>query len=58
MDVSLMDSLLGLALAYSATYVLYCWVHGGAARAEAAYDPAATSEAWSPADSHRNTHSA
>jgi hypothetical protein len=26
MDMSLLDALLGFALAYSATYVLYCWV--------------------------------
>lgn len=57
MDVSLIDALLGLALAYSATYVLYCWVHG-AARAETARDHAAISEVWSPAESHHNTHSA
>jgi hypothetical protein len=27
MDMSVLDALLGFALAYSATYVLYCWVH-------------------------------
>jgi len=27
MDTSLLDALLGFALAYSATYVLYCWVN-------------------------------
>lgn len=27
MDLSLLDALLGFALAYSATYVLYCWMH-------------------------------
>lgn len=27
MDLTLLDALLGFALAYSATYVLYCWVH-------------------------------
>ncbi|MGE5523068.1 MAG: hypothetical protein ACM3SS_05075 [Rhodospirillaceae bacterium] len=26
MDMSLLDAVLGFALAYSATYVLYCWV--------------------------------
>jgi hypothetical protein len=26
MDMSVLDALLGFALAYSATYVLYCWV--------------------------------
>lgn len=25
--MSVLDALLGFALAYSATYVLYCWVH-------------------------------
>jgi hypothetical protein len=30
MDVSVLDALLGFALAYSATYVLYCWVHSDA----------------------------
>ena len=28
MEPTLLDVLLGLALAYSATYVLYCWLHG------------------------------
>jgi hypothetical protein len=27
MDISLLDALLGFSFAYSATYVLYCWVH-------------------------------
>jgi len=27
--MSLVDALLGFALAYSATYVLYCWLHAG-----------------------------
>jgi hypothetical protein len=26
MDATFLDALLGFALAYSATYVLYCWV--------------------------------
>ena len=30
MDMSLVDALLGLALAYSATYVLYCWLRSDA----------------------------
>ena len=30
MDVTLLDALLGFALAYSATYVLYCWLHADA----------------------------
>lgn len=29
MEPSLVDALLGLALAYSATYVLYTWLHAG-----------------------------
>ncbi len=58
MDVSLMDALLGLALAYSATYVLYCWIHGDSSRTRRARRYASASEAWSSADSHRNTHSA
>lgn len=29
MDVSLIDALLGFVMAYSATYVLYCWMHSG-----------------------------
>ena len=29
METNLLDVVLGLALAYSATYVLYCWLHGG-----------------------------
>lgn len=32
MDMSLLDALLGFALAYSATYVLYCWVNSDAPR--------------------------
>lgn len=58
MDVSLMDALLGLALAYSATYVLYCWIHGDARRADTARHRTETSESWSPAESRGNTHSA
>lgn len=30
MDMSLLDAVLGFALAYSATYVLYCWVRADA----------------------------
>lgn len=58
MDVSLIDALLGLALAYSATYVLYCWIHGDAGRAEKARHRETAPEAWSPAESRHNTHSA
>ncbi|HWI13726.1 MAG TPA: hypothetical protein VNT02_05705 [Burkholderiales bacterium] len=40
MDTTLLDALLGFALAYSATYVLYCWVHAEP-RARNTREPAA-----------------
>jgi hypothetical protein len=54
--MSLLDALLGLALAYSATYVLYCWLHPDAPAKDSAV--VHTRAGMTPdVPSHRNTSS-
>jgi hypothetical protein len=56
MDMSVLDALLGFALAYSATYVLYCWVHPGAPAKNP--DPVHARTGMTPdVPSHRNSSS-